>query len=403
MITRRKFLAHSSLISLAPMIPGFLNRSLANESTRVDDTILVVLQLDGGNDGLNTVIPYRNDHYLRSRRELRIAEKDVVKLNDELGLHPAMKPMAEMYQAGRLTILPGVGYPNPDRSHFRSMAIWHQGRPDADENSGYGWLGRTLDTTIASTNPTANAVFVGSQNPPQALWGRRSQVVSLNHANDFRLSTEFSTSNHRDQESSHDSVSINDVSSYVNRVVRQTYQSARQFTEQIDHDSSKSISSYPDSELAQQLSLISLMIRNNLGARVYYASQTGYDTHSGQLGPHQRLLGTLAGALKAFFDDLAAARLDDRVVLLAFSEFGRRVQENESEGTDHGAAGPVFLAGPETVGGISGQYPSLEDLDEGDLKMSVDFRSVYRTILDDWLRIDSRFLVAEEKSLRLFK
>ena len=185
-----------------------------------------------------------------------------------------------------------------------------------------------------------------------------------------------------------------ELSGFVERVLDRSYDTARQINEQSQHAAKAMSPSYPDTDLARQLSMISLMIKNEMAARVYYVSQPGYDTHSGQAGSHQRLLQTFAEATKSFFDDLKSAGLQDRVVLLAFSEFGRRVQENESAGTDHGAAGPVFLVGPATVGGVIGTHPSLTDLDDGDLKMNLDFRGVYAAILQQWLKIPGESVVA---------
>jgi len=385
MFNRRSFLGRSALISLTPLAPGFLSRSLASEPVRSDERVLVVLQLDGGNDGLNTVIPFADENYARVRRRLHIPTANVLKLDGNVGLHPAMKSAAEMVHEGRLTIVQGVGYPNPDRSHFRSMAIWHQGRPDAEENSGYGWLGRALDSTRNTPRAAADAVSVGGQTVPRALWGRRSQVVSFNREAELMLPPEWTpTSSGAAAPPEND-----ELMSYAERVVDRSYQTARQLGEQTKGAARLSARSYPSTELARQLALISLMIKTEIGARVYYLSQPGYDTHAAQQGDHERLLRTLSEALKAFLDDLAAAKLHDRVVLLAFSEFGRRVEENESVGTDHGTAGPVLLAGPAAIGGLVGGHPSLTDLDHGDLKMSVDFRAIYASLLQDWLQIPS--------------
>jgi len=380
MFNRRSFLTRSALLSLSPLVPGFLSRSLANESATRDERILVVLQLDGGNDGLNTVIPFADENYARLRPQLRIPTADVLKLNGDVGLHPAMRSAHAMAREGRFTILQGVGYPNPDRSHFRSMAIWHQGRLDAESNSGFGWLGHALDHSQANSTTSAQAVFVGDQTPPLALLGRRTQVVSLSRENDLVLPAGFKPFAAAEPADS-------DLASYIQHVLDHSYQTARQLRTSAEANAKSVISSYPATDLARQLSLVSLLIKTESAARVYYVSQPGYDTHVGQAGDHARLLQTFSDAVKAFFDDLAASKLQDRVTLLAFSEFGRRVEENDGVGTDHGAAGPVFLAGPAIVGGVVGGHPSLTDLDDGDLKMSLDFRAIYARLLKDWLQI----------------
>lgn len=398
-MNRRNFLTHSALVSLTPLVPGFLSRSLAAEPASPDGRILVVLQLDGGNDGLNTVIPFANQDYEKARPQIKIPSNEVLKLNDEIGLHPAMKSIAKMYEEGRMTVIQGVGYPNPDRSHFRSMAIWHQGILEAQQNSGYGWLGKAVDSIKSSTSNHPDAVFVGNQTIPHALWGRRSQVISFNRESDMLLSKEVQSTIATTENTS----SADDLDSYVSRVVDRSYQTANRFREQAQNKAS-SKADYPDTELAKQLSLISLMIKNEMAARVYYVSQMGYDTHSGQYAAHPNLLRSVSGALKAFFDDLASAKLDDRVALLVFSEFGRRVAENDSMGTDHGAAGPVFLAGPTTIGGIVGSHPSLTDLDDGDLKMNIDFRAIYASLLTEWMNVPADKVLPRQFSCpKLFK
>jgi len=393
---RRSFLARSALISLAPLAPGFLARSLADQPAGPDERILVVLQLDGGNDGLNTVVPFADDDYARFRRRLCIPTSEILKVNGEVGLHPAMTAASEMVKEGRLTIVQGVGYPNPDRSHFHSMAIWHQGRTDAEENSGYGWLGRALDSATANPDAGADAVFVGDQAVPRALWGRQSRIISRDQESDLALPAEWKARAPARTTTldAGDLTDVDDLTGYVERVVDRSYQTARRWSEQARVAKKDLATKYPATDLARQLSLISQMIKNEMAARVYYVSQGGYDTHQSQAGTHERLLQTLSDALGAFFDDLAAAQLQDRVVLMAFSEFGRRLEENETVGTDHGAAGPVFLAGPATVGGIIGRHPSLTELDEGDLKMSLDFRAIYASLLQDWLHISSSALRA---------
>lgn len=381
MLTRRSFMTQSALISLSPLAPAFLSRAFANQPAQPDERILVVVQLDGGNDGLNTVIPFADENYARFRSELRIPTADVLNVNDEVGLHPSLKPVADLVEDGRMTIIQGVGYPNPNRSHFRSMAIWHTARPDAEDNGGYGWLGRAVDSSKPAPRAAADAVFVGGQSMPRALWGRRIKAISLNSEGDLQLAPSVvPAAFSRDERSE-------ELAAYLERVVDQSFQTARRFRELPATPSKPSDASYPPSDLARQLSLISLLIKAGAGARVYYISQPGYDTHAGQLGTHLRLLRTFSASVKAFLDDLAAAKLADRVLLLAFSEFGRRVEENASAGTDHGAAGPVFLAGPAATGGIIGRHPSLSDLDDGDLKMALDFRGIYASLLQDWLRI----------------
>jgi len=381
MTTRRQFLQQSALISLAPLVPAFLSRSALAAEAKQDDRVLVVIQLDGGNDGLNTVIPYADENYARFRRELRIKTDEVLKLNDSVGLHPAMKSAFDLYQDGRLAVVQGVGYPNPNRSHFESMAIWHHARLQADEHDGNGWLGRAAELIQPRKTSTADSIFVGAESTPVALRGRRANAVSLQSEADLQLAETVSKSTAEQPRL--------DVAAFVQRTVEQSFDAARQFRESSETGEKADVS-YPGTKLGNKLRLISKLLKFGGGARIYYASQPGYDTHAAQLYQHSQLLDELADALKAFLNDLKAAKLDERVVVMAFSEFGRRVEENGSAGTDHGAAAPVFLAGPNVNAGVIGNHPSLTDLDQGDLKMAIDFRQIYAMLLDRWLGVDAK-------------
>jgi len=383
---RRAFLKQSALVSLAPLVPAFLARSVAAADASPDDRTLVVIQLDGGNDGLNTVVPFADELYARNRRELRIKAQEVLKLDESVGLHPQMKPAADLFAAGRVAVVQGVGYPNPNRSHFESMAIWHHARIAADDHDGIGWLGRTADTWMKPGVPSSGSIYVGAEAPSVALRGRRSQVVSLENESDLKLASAIDPKVAARE-------GTGDLAAFVSRSVDQSYAAARQFAA-TPAAQAGATDGYPATKLGQKLRLVARLLKLGGGTRLYYASQTGYDTHSAQSFPHSQLLREFSAALKAFLDDLQAARLDDRVVVLAFSEFGRRVDENASAGTDHGAAGPVFLAGSPVRGGVVNRHPSLTELDMGDLKMQVDFRNVYATLLDQWLNVPSAGILA---------
>lgn len=378
-LNRRAFLKQSALISLSPLVPAFLARSVAAADAKPDDRTLVVIQLDGGNDGLNTVVPFADKLYARHRKELRINAQDVLKLDANVGLHPQMKPAANLFESARLAVVQGVGYPNPNRSHFESMAIWHHARVGSDDHDGIGWLGRTADTWTKPGTASSGSIYVGAEAPPVALRGRRAQALSLENEADLRLASAVDSK-------STTQGAANELAAFVQRSVDQSYAAARQFGESTLAQAGAN-DGYPASKLGQKLRLISKLLKLGGGTRLYYASQSGYDTHSTQAYQHSQLLGEFAGAVKAFLDDLQAARLDDRVVILAFSEFGRRVDENASAGTDHGAAGPVFLAGSPVQGGVLNRHPSLADLDMGDLKMQVDFREIYAALLQNWLGV----------------
>ena len=381
MLHRRDFLKTSTLLSLAPAVPGFLARTARAARPDRDGRVLVVVQLDGGNDGVNTVVPYADPGYARHRRALRILSDRLVRVNDQVGLHPALADARQLLEAGQLAIVQGVSYPNPNRSHFRSMAIWHSARLDPEEHGGLGWLGRALDGNRAAQT----SLLVGAGGPPVALRGRRSSASALARLDEFLLAPGADPRGVLGTENSGD-----DLTAFVRRNMLDAYAMADRLTEVTRLGTATA--RYPGSGLAGRLQLIARLLKCGFGARVYYTVQGGYDTHAAQRDTHARLLSELGAALKAFLDDLTAARLADRVVVLCFSEFGRTVAENSSGGTDHGTAGPVLLAGPCVRAGLVGRTPSLTDLDpqHGDLRRSLDFRQVYATVLDDWLGLPAQ-------------
>lgn len=376
MLHRRDLLKRSSLIALAPTVPGFLQRLARAADEKRDARILVVVQLDGGNDGVNTVVPYRDEGYARHRDKLRLNAANLHKLSEDAALHPAMRAAADLVESGRLAIVQGVGYPNPNRSHDVSMAIWHTARFDRAEHKSYGWIGRALDEE--PPGDSAAAMLVGEGAVPGALVGRRSIAASFSRLDELAIQNTAARNGLAGNPSASD-----DLTDFVRRATLDAYTTADRVSAATGRERGKA--NYPNSELAQHLAIVARLIEADLPTRVYYAVQRGYDTHAVQQPTHGRLLRELSEALKAFLDDLAAARLDERVLVLCFSEFGRRVAENASQGTDHGTAGPVLLAGPRVRAGLHGTTPSLADLVDGDLKMSVDFRQVYAAILRDWL------------------
>jgi uncharacterized protein (DUF1501 family) len=378
MFNRRSMLKRSGLIALAPSVPMFLTRcaeaAAAAENSRRK---LVIIQLDGGNDGINTVVPFDDEGYAKHRKELRLAKDRLIKVDDQVGLHPAMREAGELLSDGKFAIVQGVGYPNPNRSHFRSMAIWHTARFEESEHNSYGWAGRALDGGKRTVG--ADAIFVGEEKLPLALRGRRSVATSMLNADDLKLSLPVGQTQGKAKESQ------SDIAAFVQRTVTDAYSASAQLAEATK--TSVASTNYPNSRLAQRMRLISQLIKSDSPTRIYYTIQGGYDTHSVQLPTHFRLLRTFSSALKAFVDDLQTARLLDQVVVMAFSEFGRRVKENGSIGTDHGTAGPVFLAGSKVKAGLHGKSPSLTDLQDGDLRMQVDFRSIYSDLLANWLHL----------------
>jgi uncharacterized protein (DUF1501 family) len=386
MISRRDFLCSSSLVALAPTVPAFLARTAHAAKPQRDGKVLVVIQLDGGNDGINTVVPFKDEGYAKYRKSLRLPKEQLVKLNGEVGLNPAMNSLGKLFEAGQLTIVQGVGYPNPSRSHFESMAVWQTARRDPRDHGDYGWLGRSLDEEASQGREATGVpamVFVGGGQMPPALRGRRSVASALTRPEDFLLAPEAK------MERASAPAEAGDLQAFVSRMTVDAQTTAKRMKEVLG--ARESGPAYPGNELAQQLKLAARLIKANAGTRVFYTRQPGYDTHASQFGTHFQLLNALATALKAFLDDLTAAKLAGRVLVLCFSEFGRTVRENGSAGTDHGTAAPVLLAGPALQGGLVGTTPSLLDLDpkHGDLKVGLDFRRVYAAILEDWLRLPS--------------
>jgi uncharacterized protein (DUF1501 family) len=376
MYTRRDFLKCSSLLALAPTVPGFLARTARAAAPERDRRVLVVVQLDGGNDGLNTVVPFVDPEYPKLRPVLKQDRKTLIKLNDQAGLHQSLAGFGKLLEQGQLAAVPGVGYPNPNRSHFRSMAIWHTARFDPEEHTGLGWLGRALDGGPAPTGGAPGALLVGDSQPPVALRGRRSVAAALNRPEDFALVPGLAPA------AAGPAPAGDDLAAFVRRSTLDAYATADRL---VAAAAPAGDAGYPASGLAQRLKLVAQLLKADLGARVYYTVQSGYDTHASQQFTHANLLSELGSAVRAFFADLAAAKLAERVTLLAFSEFGRTVKENASSGTDHGTAGPVFLAGPGVAAGLIGTLPSLTQLVDGEPTMTTDFRRVYATVLEEWL------------------
>ncbi len=393
MLTRRDLLKSTlngaALVALSPTVPTFLANTARAAEPRRDGRVLVVIQLDGGNDAINTLVPFRDEGYAKHRNALRIPEKNLVKVNDQVGLHPGLRDLGALLQRGQLGLVPGVGYPNPNRSHFESMAIWQTARLDPEDHSGPGWIGRSFDEPAEAWSPRASgapALLIGDGTPPTALRGRRAAASALDRIEDLTLPEGSARSVIT---TPLNSAADDDLEAYVRRSVLDAYSASERVTEltrrRIDSDVR-----YPDTALAGKLRTVAQLLKADLGARVFYTIQSGYDTHAGQSNTHYSLFFELGGAIKAFLDDLTAAKLADRVTVLGFSEFGRRVAENGSAGTDHGTAGLVFLAGPGVLPGVHGKVPSLTDLVNGDPKISTDFRRVYAAVLENWLELPSR-------------
>jgi uncharacterized protein (DUF1501 family) len=390
--TRREFLTVSGsalAVSLSGAMPQVLLQAANAKAATEPENILVVVQLSGGNDGLNTIVPFEHDVYRANRSKLAIGKTDVLKIDDQLGFHPAMRGMADLLEAGSLSVIQGVGYPNPNRSHFESMDIWHTCQRK-DQVRDAGWLGKYLDNATQSDVP---AIHFGFEKQPFALAGRRVRVPSIDSLESFQL-------NNIDDEQTVKKLASTKRTENNNLLdfVQTSAESALRASDRI-----KSVkkagplsTTFPNTRLGEKLKKVAQLIAANLPTRVYYVELNGFDTHAKQDASHEGLLRQLCGAVKAFTDEMQAMGAGDRVMLMAFSEFGRRVKENASGGTDHGTAGPVFLAGSKVKPGLIGKLPDLNKLQNGDLVHHTDFRQVYASVLEKWLKNDSSEILGKQ-------
>ena len=408
MSSRRDFLKTSALVSMgAHTVPGFLaTTARASQSANATDKILVVVQMLGGNDGLNTVIPHGLAGYTDARRALRIPSAQIQKITDEIGLHPSMGGMGKLLENNRLAILQGIGYPNPDRSHFRSMEIWETARTETGALET-GWLGRALDAAPFKAGEDLPALHVGSKGSLLALKAKKSDVPSLESLEQYKLQVTGSDADKRASRDAIDSVARLDrgddpLLGFLRRSTLSAYDSSKRLEALASKPAGTA--KYPNFGLAKRLELIAQIIKAGFNTKIYYTALDGFDTHANQAASHAGLLTELSDSIAAFHADLSAAGLADRVAILSFSEFGRRVAENASAGTDHGAAAPVFVIGPVTKAGLIGEHPKLDDLDDGDLKHHTDFRSIYAGLLEGWLGMPAEpVLGAGFAPLPLFK
>ena len=416
--TRRAFLQKGlTVVSLAGTIPFFVERSafglvnpfeqkLTSSVAGVpDDRVLVVVQLGGGNDGLNTVIPYGDDAYYKARAGLGIRPNDLLRIPgaDGIGFHPQLRSFLELHESGVLSTVQGVGYPNPNRSHFTSMDIWHTADPVNPNTTG--WLGRYFDNTCNGSPLPESGIAIGKE-APHALQGEINKPVAFENPAFFRWIGQELHNSLEDPYLKINNPQIDDNMSGGNSSIVDDSQLAfltrTSMNAQIASDKVRRavalepLVEYPNGQFARQMQMVAAMIRAGLKTKVYYVSLGGFDTHAGQAGTHANLLGQLGAALQAFYKDLVEQYNSDRVLTMVFSEFGRRVSQNASGGTDHGTAAPVWLMGPMVRSGLLGPHPSLTNLDEGDLKFNVDFRTIYAAILEQWFKADSRAVLQQQ-------
>ena len=365
--SRRDFLkaslSTSTLLALAPTVPTFLSRSARAGSLRrdADDTILVVVQLAGGNDGLNSVIPYEDDEYVRARPTLRMTPQEVRKIDSEFGFHPKMGAFLRLLKEGHLSVLHGIGYPNPLGGHAESMRVWQSAALNAERS-------------VVPSYKSFDDCMLGDMPGDEGGAAHRSKVIQ---AAELPRSAD------------------EPLLDFLQQSTLATYAANKRMEAVARSQTAARPGAYPKIQLAQNFRTISQLIRADLGIRIFYAGfggaePGGFDNHANQRGNHGALLYQLAESFAAFLDDLARDNLLDRVLVMTFSEFGRTVKENGRHGTGHGSAAPMFLAGGRVKGGLVGEHPPLTgELENGGQKHHTDFRRVYATLLESWLGFDS--------------
>ena len=388
-IKRKEFLQIGSLATASLMLPKFLKAFERPMMVPPGNKVMVVIQFSGGNDGLNTVIPVRNDIYYKERPKLGIVKESSLLLTDEVGLNPALVAFKDLYNDGSLSILNSVGYPNPDRSHFRSMDIW-QSASASNEYVNTGWVGRYLDAQCKGCDKPTQAMELDDV-LSLALKGNENKGLAFKDPKKL-----FNTSNgkyFKDINSNHQQGE--ETIDYLYKTMSATLSSAEYIYQQSKaHPSNET---YPDTNLGKDLKTIASLIFSDINTKVYYVSLGSFDTHVNQQNQQTRLFTELNDAIKAFTTDLKKNNRFQDVMMMTFSEFGRRVSQNASGGTDHGTASNMFfISGGLKEKGLLNAMPDLADLNEGDLKHKVDFKSVYATLLNKWLGADDKLILGTQ-------
>ncbi len=390
---RRSFLAGGVRLTtigtaLGTLGPAALSCGGDHKGSDGRDRILVVVQLSGGNDGLNTVIPHGQDEYYRARPTLGQKPSAVHKLDDHIGLHPKLGGLAELYHEGQMAIVHGVGHPNSDRSHFRSMEIWHTAEPFKPVGR-VGWLGNMADQLIAKAPASLPALSVGGRGSVLSMRGATATPPTVPDDRGFKLaSTSRQIAEDRTRlagaKSSTGSRSSEQLE-FLRMTARTAYDAADRMSKMTE---AKTGAEYPGTPLAKELRLVGQLIRGGFGTRVYHVALGGFDTHASQASVHGAHMDQLGGALTAFQRDLMDSGHSEHVTTMVFSEFGRRVEENGSRGTDHGRGNPVLLLGGGIQAGQHGTRPDLTDLVQGDIPSTTDFRGLYQQLETDWMGLE---------------
>lgn len=379
-LSRRSFLAGGVQLSvLGSLAPRLLGATVQDEAKA--GRILVVVQLSGGNDGLNTVIPFSQDAYYRMRPTLGQKIGSIHRLDEHTALHPALGGLAELYGDGSLSIVHGAGHPNSDRSHFRSMEIWHTAEPFKPVGR-VGWLGNMADQLLERSPGALPALSVGGRGSVLSMRGAKAVPPTVPDDRGFRLAhTSKQLSRERDLIVAPARQATGDLA-FLRSAARTAYSAAERMAKATG---AKTTAEFPGTPLGKELRLVAQLIRSGFGTRIFHVSLGGFDTHASQASVHGALMNQLGAALTAFQRDLEAAGQAERVVTMVFSEFGRRAKENGSRGTDHGRGNPVLLLGPKVAGRQHGTRPDLGDLVDGDIPSTTDFRGIYAALERDWM------------------
>ncbi len=399
--TRREFVTRGlGLVGVGTVLPNYLvHTALAGPSAEPGQRTLVVLELSGGHDAISELVPYGHEEYGKARKATRIKDDEVIKLNNELGLHPNLKGFKELLDQGAFAAIPGVGYPETNYSHFTATEIWHTARHQASSEP-YGWIGRGIDCGHKGNPDPTLSIAVGTGKSPRLMVGNEHPGIAFSNPDQYRYTGDrgdkaraelYRELNALDADKAQGSLN------FITSTARRANDSSDRIRQLVGAYKPKV--EYPSNGLGRSLQIIAGLITGGLNTRIFFTSTGGYDTHRGQRPNHDKLMENLNACVSAFQKDLAQQGQDQRVLMMTTSEFGRRVQENGNEGTDHGAAAAQFLFGPALKPGIHGKHPSLTDLQGGgggSLKHTTDFRSVYATVLEKWLGIPAEPVLGEK-------
>lgn len=397
-VSRRRFIELSSLATASMFVPKFLKAFENKPMNLPGHKVLVVVQLSGGNDGLNTVIPYRNDIYYKSRPLIGIKREEALSLSDEVGLNPMMKGIKALYDKGYVSIVNGVGYANPNRSHFRSMDIW-QSASGADELVTSGWLGRYLDNACSDCDKHNAFAIEVDDTLSLAMKGKQRNAIAVQDINQFHNAAGnlYFGKLIQTHEQEHDA----QLASYLYRILSETISAADYVYQQ--NKIYAGSQAYPNTAIGKHMKTIGSLINAGAETRVYYVSHGSFDTHVDQKNRQNKLFTELDDSLSALVADLQCSGRFNDVMIMTFSEFGRRVAQNASNGTDHGTANSMFLiSGGLKKAGLYNSLPDLNNLDAGDMKYNVDFKQVYATVLDKWMNVVPKEILAKSYDIMSF-